>query len=244
MYKAGRTKARRVRAAHGIPPEGPLPDILALADAEVPVAIFENLAHVAGAYVCRDDHRLIVLNGSDPPVRLRFTLAHELCHHCFRDDAQPDTHAGLARPGHWIEVRANAFAAELLVPETDIQAWAADRDDVDLYDVVTLAARYGVSALMMLIRLVTAGAPVDEAAVRARIDANDHLGIAKYFDAVEDDLAEAARTLPRIPAAFDGSMLVRLALGELTIRQAAGKLRVTEQAIRDAYAPLGLIAPA
>ena len=72
--------------------------------AEPELAIFERLgADVAGAYLSRGPRRVVLLNGSDHVTRLRFTLAHELAHHCFGDDARPDTHAGLARPGHWIE---------------------------------------------------------------------------------------------------------------------------------------------
>jgi Zn-dependent peptidase ImmA (M78 family) len=117
--KAGITKARRVREELGLGLDGPVPDLLVLAERDlgVPVIIPERLPHdLAGAYLPRDGEPVIFLSGADPPARMRFTLAHELGHHAFFDHRQADTHAGLVSPGHWIEVRANAFAAELLMP--------------------------------------------------------------------------------------------------------------------------------
>lgn len=249
VRKAGATKARRLRERHGIAPDVALPDVLDLAERQVGVSvlIFEHLGDdLAGAYLPRGDERLVLLNGSDAPVRLRFTLAHELCHHCFGDDAQPDTHAGLARPGHWIEVRANAFAGELLVPGPAVARWVEKRrvERADLYDVVALALQFGVSAMVAFYRLCDAGVPMDRDAVRADVEAGRHLPIFELGEPYEDSLLEAVEDLPRIPDRYRNSLMFRAALGDLPVAEAARRLGFSEPQLRDALAPLGLLPPA
>ena len=205
--KAGQTKARRLREQHGLGLGGPVPDLLALVEdgVGVPVAIFAALGHdLAGAYVRRGERRLILLNGDDHPVRLRFTLAHELAHHLFHDDARPDTHAGLATAGHWIEVRANAFASQLLMPDEAIDALSpAD----GLAAVLACAQHFGVSAPAAAFRLADRGR-LDEAglaAVRAQIDAGAHLVRLEAAEPFADSLAAALSDLPRVPPALRGT---------------------------------------
>jgi Zn-dependent peptidase ImmA (M78 family) len=244
--KAGRTKARRLRENRGIAADVPLPDVLALAEADLGlrVVILADLGDVAGAYL--GNKRLVLLNGADAPVRLRFTLAHELCHHLFGDDAQPDTHAGLARPGHWIEVRANAFAAELLVPTAGLERWVAKRklSDADLYEVVACALQFGVSAHVALFRLVDAGVAPDAETIRRQIEDGEHLPIAAYGEPYPDGLRTAVESLPRIPDELAGSVFVKVARGELTVAEAAARLRVGPDALRKQLAPLGVLPPA
>jgi len=247
--KAGRTKARSLRARHGIPLGVPLPDVLALAEhqLELPVAIFERLGHdLAGAYMCHGRQRLVLLNGSDHPVRLRFTLAHELAHHCFGDDARPDTRAGLARPGHWIEVRANAFAGELLMPEEAVVRWVRERGAASLMlgDVVELAVAFGVSAIVACYRLEEVGAPMDAERVKREIDDGLHLEAFERGEPYDDSLLDAVGRLPYIPERLRGSVLFRAALGELPASDAARRLGVDERELREAWAPLDLLPPA
>lgn len=247
--KAGRTRARRLRADHGIPLDVPLPDVLALAehDIGVPVAIFERLGDdLAGAYVRRGDRRLILLNGSDHPVRLRFTLAHELGHHCFGDDVQPDTHAGLVGAGHWMEVRANAFASELLMPAEAVERWARRHDlgDVRLADLVEMALAFGVSALVACFRLHDAGLIDDPDPLRRDIEAGVHRQAFERGAPYGDSLLEAVDHLPYVPASLQGSLLFRAAMGRLPVAEAARRLGVTERRLRDAWAPFHLLPPA
>src|SRR5688500_11979055 len=104
------------RAARGVPgEEQPVPDLLALVEQGhgVPVAVLALGAGVAGAYLRRPRGALILLNGTEPAPRLRFTLAHELGHHVLRHGQSVDTPASLAAPARPVEVEANRFAAEL-----------------------------------------------------------------------------------------------------------------------------------
>lgn len=199
--KAGITKARRLREQAGLGLEGPIADLLGLAEDHcgVPVIIPESLpGDLAGAYLPRDGNPVILLNGSDSAPRLRFTLAHELAHHVFGDIRQEDTHAGIVKPGHWIEVRANAFAAELLVPGPAVTAFIGDRP-VGIDAVVELAGAFGTSLLMSAIRLQTAELATAEqvAALRAEIEADDELVYAPA--SYEDAIAAAKQSLPRTP---------------------------------------------
>ena len=98
------------------------------------------------------------------PKRQRFSIAHELGHYLphredgtvfvdrssvfFRDRASS---SGIRCQ----EVDANAFAAELLMPEGDLEAQLNGRP-IDAFDEVSvrrLAARFGVSAQALTIRL-------------------------------------------------------------------------------------------
>jgi Zn-dependent peptidase ImmA (M78 family) len=237
--KAGRTKARRLREAHGIAPDVPLPDVLALAEAQenVSVLIFEHLADgVDGLYTCRGSERLILLNGSFHVRRLRFTLAHELCHHCFGDDL----------PELYREVRASAFAGELLVPQAAVAKWLRECkvERADLYDVVDLALRFGVSAEMAHRRLDDCEVPVAHRAVREGIEAGRHLAIAAHADPYDDSLQEAVENLPRVPERFRTSVFFRVALGELRMREGAARLGCSAEQLRSALLDLGVLPPA
>ncbi len=192
--KAGVTKAHRLRLQLGLGLDGPIGDLLSVAEADlgVPVCIPERLpADLAGAYLPRGGQPVIFLNGTDPAARMRFTLAHELAHHAFGDDRQADTHAGLVRPGHWIEVRANAFAAELLMPGPAVAGFS----EPTVATVVAMAERFGTSLLASAIRLETAGlaTPEEVLALKEKLDG------APAPVALEDGIAAARRSLPRWP---------------------------------------------
>lgn len=191
--KAGRTKAHRLRERLGLGLAGPVPDLLAVAERElgVPVVIPERLPDdLAGAYLPRDGHPVILLNGGDSASRLRFTLAHELAHHLFGDDRQADTQAGLVTSGHWMEVRANAFAAELLMPLP-----AVARYEATVASVTALAERFGTSLIASAIRIETAGLATPEAVAALREQLADAPAPALF----EDGIAAAKRALPRCP---------------------------------------------
>lgn len=191
--KAGVTKARRLREHLGLGLDGPIADLLRVAETDlgVPVVIPERLpGDLAGAYLPRGGDPVILLNGADPAPRMRFTLAHELAHHQFGDDRQEDTHAGLVRPGHWIEVRANAFAAELLMPRPAVAGYEPTPASVS-----ALASAFGTSLLASVIRLETAELATPEQA-QALKDGLDNVPAPAEF---EDGIAAAKRALPRCP---------------------------------------------
>lgn len=182
VTKAGINRARRLREETGLGLTAPVPDLLALAerDLRVPVIIDRSLPDgLAGAYL--PERPVVLLNGEDSAPRLRFTLAHELAHHLFGDRRREDTHAGIVQPGHWIEVRANAFAAELLIPGPAVEAFAAG-DPPTVETVVALSDAFGTSLVMSAIRL--------------QVDIGEHT----HEPAYEDSISVARRSLPRTPS--------------------------------------------
>ena len=113
---------------------------------------------VAGVLMKRVGHdpRIVVAAG-DSENRRRFTVAHELGHFVYRGEVEANTdqyeyvdeRSKLARAGtDPVEVFANQFAAELLMPE-DVLRSAAKHIPTAL-----LAGRFGVSQEAMTYRLL------------------------------------------------------------------------------------------
>lgn len=230
--------ARAARAMLGAPEGEPLADVLALVEEGhgVPVGVLALDAGVAGAYLRRPRGALILLNGTDAAARLRFTLAHELGHHVLAHEQSVDTHADLRRPVRQMEVQANGFAAELLVPVPAVRAWVAGHAPpaVGLVEVVELAARFGISAPAALFRLQAAGAlPDRERAnrIRAEIEDSDHLDLRHrlHLPDFEDGLSRARARMPRLPG---GSALDAYARGTLGAERLAAMVRVPVDEVR------------
>lgn len=119
---------------------------------------------ISGMLVLHEDRVFIGVNANHHSNRRRFTIAHELGHFLlhreearFFLDASPvffRSDTGQARTPSQ-EREANAFAAELLMPETAVKK-AIDEDPVDVFDDVAirrLADRFDVSSQALLIRL-------------------------------------------------------------------------------------------
>ena len=112
---------------------------------------------VAGALVKEaGTDPLIMLNETDNANRKRFTTAHELGHFVRHTDEEyeyidrRDTLSSLGQDPE--EIYANAFAANLLMPEKDVKRLHGD--DVTDYE---MALRFGVSREAMRFRLVNLG---------------------------------------------------------------------------------------
>lgn len=125
---------------------------------------------MSGVLARRRGRLVVLVNENHPPVRRRFTAAHELGHVMMHLDRLDDTHVdtvvarrdelssrGLAR----IEVEANAFAAELLMPRIcllrDVPDGMADPYSVEEQVIAKLARRYKVSRTAMTFRLMNLG---------------------------------------------------------------------------------------
>ena len=90
------------------------------------------------------DHALVLVGSSKPSSRQRFTLAHELAHYLV-DDLDPlyvDERGVRTRSA--VEMRANAFAAHLLMPEPGVRA-AIEGIAEDAERAVRVALTFGVS---------------------------------------------------------------------------------------------------
>src|SRR5215210_1050256 len=115
----GAKRARETRAALGLEQGAPV-DVLEVAEqrAGVPVVVARLPDAVAGCCWRDGERTLLWVNGAQPLVRQRFTLAHELGHlRCGHDGMPVDSVAVVGGDTHDPrEVQANAFAAELLAP--------------------------------------------------------------------------------------------------------------------------------
>lgn len=168
----GRKRAREAREELEIPP-GPIGDLLALVEERTAarVLVLELPDGIAGAYLLAG-RPLLVVDAADALVRKRFTLAHELGHfrmgHGTVVDAAVEMYGKTLRPN---EVEANAFAAELLAPRSELARVPALRGGVrlTLQDLCELACGYGVSAQAMRFQLEAAGV-LDDAQHIDRLD--------------------------------------------------------------------------
>ncbi|MEU6095852.1 XRE family transcriptional regulator [Streptomyces sp. NPDC047079] len=116
-----------------------------------------------------DGFRLIMIARTDVPTRQRFTLAHELGHILAKDaqDLLTETHLS---PGHQkdlTEVRANVFAANLLMPRDEIMSAVREGELTDEY-LTSLVVRFQVSPSALAARLGQLGVIAPETANRLR----------------------------------------------------------------------------
>jgi Zn-dependent peptidase ImmA (M78 family) len=223
----GANRAREARAALGLHVAEPLPCLLTIVEelTSLPVMIHVLPEDVAGCLWHEGTRRLIHLNGVHGLPRQRFTLAHELGHvRCGHDGALPvdDVATVAGNTAQPVEIEANAFAAEFLIPRCALEA-TVDGDPT-LDTLVVLAAFFGVSAIMTLFRLKTCGLVSDGRAerLRAQIDAREHLARHRALaPAVVDDRLAAIEQLPYLSPRLGGSALAAAIRGETSIDQAA-----------------------
>jgi Zn-dependent peptidase ImmA (M78 family)/transcriptional regulator with XRE-family HTH domain len=141
----GRRLAGQVRQALrlGDGPLGPLPEVL---EERLRLDVdFSPLPEaVDGLCVSVGERALVLVGSSKPSSRQRFTLAHELAHYLV-DDLDPlyvDERGVRARSV--AEMRANAFAAHLLMPEPGVRA-VIDGFTDDAERAVRVALTFGTS---------------------------------------------------------------------------------------------------
>ena len=221
----GAKRAREARADLGYTREGPLPDVVAAVEAGggAHVVVLGLPDGVAGAYVARAGCPLLFVNAHQPLSRQRFTLAHEFGHHRMGHasvvDEQRAINGHLHDPD---EVRANAFAAEFLLPRDAVREWGQEHvhGAVSLEHVVLLACEYGVSAHVARYGLQNAGVLTDPPRCKQldeEIAGEMHLALGRQLGLQypQDELADAVGRLPRIPTALRSSALGDLLVGAI-----------------------------
>jgi Zn-dependent peptidase ImmA (M78 family) len=117
---------------------------------------------LSGFFFREGERRVIGVNSTHPPVRQRFTIAHELGHYILHDSEGlhldeafkfRDRVSSLAIDPQ--EIDANRFAAELLMPEDEVLAMVGN-GNLDFNDdeaVRRVARHFGVSQQALTIRL-------------------------------------------------------------------------------------------
>jgi Zn-dependent peptidase ImmA (M78 family) len=124
---------------------------------------------LSGFYLREGARTIIGVNASHPPVRRRFTIAHEIGHalldragtiHIDRAFKLRDPTSALAIDPE--EIAANAFAAQLLLPEDEVRAAVAHGIEItDDRQLRRLAREFGVSQQAFVYRLANLGLAVD-----------------------------------------------------------------------------------
>ena len=128
---------------------------------------------VSGLCILQDDGAHIVINSRHHSNRQRFSLAHEIAHYALHSkntevasfiDAHGKHSRRLMRDGtaalgtEPMEIEANAFAAELLMPSEavtwEFRAMVRNRF-VEDEDIARMARKFGVSQRAMTIRLMS-----------------------------------------------------------------------------------------
>lgn len=118
---------------------------------------------LSGMAFVKDGQPVIVVNRAHHPNRQRFTIAHEIAHHILdADHIANSVHVDkaifrrdrLSEKGSDLrEVRANSFAAELLMPENLMRQFA----NVDINDEIQIsriARSFSVSTAALSYRLI------------------------------------------------------------------------------------------
>jgi Zn-dependent peptidase ImmA (M78 family) len=150
-------------------PPVPVEKIARLRAAEIRYVSFEG--DMSGLLAREGDGYLIGVNALDAKTRQRFTIAHELGHlelghleQCGEQEILVDRHFKVmlrdeksSQASDPMEIEANAYAAELLMPtsmliaERELRSSGIDYEDDEL--VQTLAIRYKVSRQPITFRL-------------------------------------------------------------------------------------------
>lgn len=237
----GADAARGARSRLGLGLDGPLADVLvAIEDvAGVPVTVLALPHGLAGLQGRKYGRSYIFINGTDPVVRQRFTLAHEFGHvelgHAGSVDHASDVLGAGRRPP--AEVQADGFAAEFLAPVAGVRRWLSAVGDPpdDLETVVRLADYFHISAEAALYRLQAARLLTrgKYEPIGARIRENEHkrlcarLGLGVF----DDTLARAVDDLPRLPRETLNQAATAFERGLLTVDQIAQLLEIVPTVI-------------
>jgi Zn-dependent peptidase ImmA (M78 family) len=217
----GAKRAREARVELGLDPAQPVRCLLSVVEdrAALPVVVSAGMPRdVAGACWRHPDGAVLWVNGSQAPVRQRFTLAHELAHAwCGHDGGvKVDSFETLAgRTTTPYEVQANAFAAELLVPRAVMEE--AIVSEPTLEEVVCIAAYCGVSAVVVVYRLkdLRLASARRIGRLESEIDDRLHHDVQRRLDLrTPRDRLGALDRLPYLSPALDGTLLAAVARGE------------------------------
>lgn len=241
--RAATSAARVAREEWGLGLDAPISDLLVVAEqvAGVPVCVLDLGPGLAGAYLVRRARPFIFVNGAESVVRQRFTLAHELGHFRFGDEAVIDGDDSLtASVKDPKEKAANAFAAELLAPEKGLRGWVAARNDptVDGELIARLARWFGVSAPVAYYRLKNANllpAGVAGRNLASMISGAQYRTIERTLEIGDfrDELLEikTSGTLPRLPEAMRRNAVGAYRDGLIDVDRLAELLRRDREAV-------------
>ncbi|MGV9818404.1 helix-turn-helix domain-containing protein [Nocardia xishanensis] len=220
-YEQGKSLARQVRAeldCEWLPEEFDSLAAMIEQRLSIDVAVAELPPGLDGLSVVQGDFRMALINSNVAPTRQRFTLGHELGHIFAGDTNNVLIDENVVGGRNDRERRANAFAAEFLVPAEQLRAemgnWKSDDSVIE-----KLLARYRVSLDVLAYSAHNAG--VVDAAERDRIRKMNSPGLIARPGRLSDLQTINDRRAP-------GQLLLRAlhayAAGKISIRPIAGLL--------------------
>lgn len=241
----GAKRAGETRDELGIAPGEPVACILTAVEGDlgVPLVIAALPDGIAGCCWRQGQHTVLWVNGTEAPVRQRFTLAHELGHvRCAHDlRVSVDTFETLAgKTTDSREIQANAFAAELLAPAEGVRSMI--EGEPTLEDVVLIAARYGISTIAALYRLSTLGVTRRYEMLKREIDEGLHEEVRQRLapEPLEDAIAGVDNAaLPRLSPSLANSALAAMLAGTASVGDAANSASCDEQSLAERVRALG-----
>ncbi len=131
----------------------------------------EIQSNVSGIAISDNSRKYVIVNPNESPERQRFTIAHELGHHILHEwrllsiDSDPEMlFRKMEQSSEYdpIEIEANSFAANLLMPEKDITHWFkhlknkshSDQEVVAVLAKIFLVSRKAMSYRMENLKLI------------------------------------------------------------------------------------------
>lgn len=188
--------------------------------------------------------RLIIVATSPVPTRQRFTLAHELGHLLAGDDQQLWIDEDVMDPADRrqpSEMRANAFAAAFLMPETTVRQTAerrrGDGQPLTEHDFAAMVMEFVVSPSALSYRLSNLGL-IDprQRSSFASLTTTRCAELAEQVETYVEWAAVGARQRP--PLAMLGQVLSAYLDGKTTLRPLANLTGVPVDQLRRGLAPM------
>lgn len=157
-----RSEARVLLDKFGIrQPPVPVEDVASFLDIELKREVLDD--DLSGMAFVKDGIKVIVVNKTHHPNRQRFTIAHEIAHHVLdADHIANNIHVDkvifrrdrVSQEGSDLrEIKANNFAAELLMPENFVFQFA-NIDVNDEIEIAKIARLFQVSSAALSYRLI------------------------------------------------------------------------------------------
>lgn len=121
---------------------------------------------ISGAIIRDAGQAIIAVNPTHHINRQRFTIAHELGHYFLHEGVGEHVDQNFrvawrntdsSKAVNWLEIEANRFAAELLMPTQFLRRDLDSLQDISKRSVALLARAYAVSPEAMKIRLTNLG---------------------------------------------------------------------------------------
>lgn len=176
----------------------------------------------------KNDRSYIALSQTNVPLRQRTTLAHELAHYLFAD------HSPALTDNDYTEKRATSFARHLLIPYSDLTAFAQDKDFTDQKALSDVVQHYLVSPQMALIALHDLKL-ISEEQKNAHWDTPAKLLATRYGWSEELEALAHKANSPKSPTKLVTRAIQAYQAGVITLEMVANVRGITPEALLEEF---------